>query len=104
MKLIIFITLGLLSFNAFSCTDQEADAIILNRLGIMAQRYETTKVGVGVSILWGDTRVTSVSILEGVGGNDGKKVDRMGTIFINMDTCVVKAKLMGTFDEIDLKK
>lgn len=79
-----------------------ADALVLNRLTEMAKRYDTTKVGVGVSILWGDTRFTNVSILHGKGGNDGIKVDRIGTILINMDTCVVKGKLIGMYDVIDV--
>jgi hypothetical protein len=89
--------------SSFACTDQMADAIVLNRVTEMAKRYSTTKVGIGHSLLWGDTRMTNVSIHEGVGGNDGVKVDRMGTILINMDTCVVKGKLIGTFDIIDVK-
>lgn len=89
---------------AFGCDDKMADAIVLNRVTEMAERYETTKLGIGLSMLWGDTRITSISILEGKGGDDGIKIDRMGTIYINMDTCVVKGKLIGTFDILDVKK
>ncbi|MBY0413367.1 MAG: hypothetical protein K2Q18_04350 [Bdellovibrionales bacterium] len=103
MKTITLTVTLLATMNAFACSDQMADDLVLNRVTEMAKRYDTTKVGVGVSILWGDSRITSISILDGKGGNDGIKIDRMGTIFINMDTCVVKAKLIGTFDILDVK-
>ena len=102
IKTVITILLLISSFQAWSCTDQQADAIVLNRLTEMAKRYDTTKVGVGASLLWGDTRFTSITIKEGKGGNDGIKVDRIGTILINMDTCVVKGKLISIYDELDV--
>jgi hypothetical protein len=105
IKFLIFSTVLVSVFGttakAFSCDDKMADDIVLNRVTEMAKRYNTSKVGIGLSMLWGDTRITSISILDGKGGNDGVKVDRMGTIYINMDTCVVKAKLIGTFDVLD---
>lgn len=103
MRLIILLSLCVFSFNAFSCDDKEADTIVLDRLTMMAKRYSTTKVGVGASMQWGDTRITNITILDGVGGNDGVKVDRIGAIYINMDTCVVKAKLVSTYDILNVK-
>jgi hypothetical protein len=103
MKKILLLGLLLATTTAFACTDPDADALVLDRVKMMAKRYSAKKVGVGASILWGDTRVTSISIMDGIGDATGRRVDRMGTIFINMDTCVVKAKLIGLFDTFDLK-
>ena len=98
MKIIILLLSLFTSLNVFACNDKMVDELVLDRLKMMAKRYDSTKVGTGVTILWGDTRVTSVAIYNGVGGSDGVRVDRMGTIFVNVDTCVVKAKLMGMTD------
>lgn len=103
MKFLILCALILTTSAAFACDDKMADEIVLNRVTEIAKRYKTTKVGIGHSLMWGDTRFTSISVHEGVGGNDGVKVDRIGTILINMDTCVVKGKLVGTFDIIDVQ-
>lgn len=98
MKFIILILALFSSLNAFACNDKMVDDLVLERLKMMAKRYDSTKIGTGVTILWGDTRVTSVSIYNGIGGDDGVRVDRMGTIFVNVNTCVVKAKLIGLMD------
>ena len=103
MKSLLIFLLTFTSINVWACNDKMADDLVMDRLKTMAKRYDATKIGVGVSILWGDTRVTSVSLLNGSSGDDGKKIDRMGTIFINMETCVVKAKLMGIFDTIEME-
>lgn len=103
MKSLIIILSVFTTFSAWACNDKMIDDLVLDRLKTMAKRYDATKVGTGVTILWGNTRVTSVSILNGKGGDDGVKVDRMGTIFVNIDTCVVEAKLIGTIDLHELE-
>lgn len=102
MKFTILLLSLFASLNVFACDDKMVDDLVLDRLKMMAKRYDSTKVGTGVTILWGDTRITSVSIYNGIGGSDGVRIDRMGTIFVNVDTCVVKAKLIGMVDIHDL--
>lgn len=96
MKHILCLIFLMLSFEAFSCTDQEADEIVLDRAKAMARRYNAKKVNIGVaSMLWGDTRITNISIPDG-------DAERIGAIYINMETCVVKAKLVSVFDSIEV--
>lgn len=102
MKIIILLVSLLASLNVMACNDKMIDDLVLDRLKTMAKRYDSTKIGTGVTILWGDTRVTSVSIYNGIGGDDGVRIDRMGTIFVNVNTCAVKAKLIGVMDIHDI--
>lgn len=102
MKTIALLFLLLGSLHSMACSDPEADDLVLDRTKMMAKRYNAKKIGIGHSLLWGDTRFTNISIMDGDGGNDGVRVDRIGTIVINMDTCVVKGKLIGIYDTIEL--
>lgn len=102
VKFLLLASLFIGSSGVYACSDVDADQLVLDRTKMMAKRYNAKKIGVGVTMLWGDTRITSISIMDGDGANDGKRIDRMGTIFINMNTCVVKAKLIGVFDTIEL--
>jgi hypothetical protein len=97
MKIFIACTLIFASFSSYACNDVMADDLVLNRAMEMAKRYNAKKVGIGTSLLWGDTRITSISILDGEGG------DRIGNILINMNTCVVKGKIIGIFDTFRVK-
>lgn len=55
---------GLLSDKyVLACNDKMVDDLVLDRLKMMAKCYDSTKVGTGQTILWGDTRVTSVAII-----------------------------------------
>lgn len=102
MKNIFLFILLMVSFNTLACTDQEADDLVVDRAKAMARRYNAKKVGIGfASMLWGDTKVTNITILQGDGGTTGP-VDRIGAIYVNMDTCVVKAKLSSIYDTIDV--
>lgn len=102
MKALIGLMLLMSSLSSYACNDVEADALVLDRTKMMAKRYNAKKIGIGHSILWGDTRFTSISIMDGDGGNTGDRLDRIGTILINMDTCVVKGKLIGIYDTINI--
>lgn len=103
MKALLLFVLLLGSFSAVACSDGEADDLVVDRAKAMAKRYNAKKVGIGfATMLWGDTKITNITILEGDGGDDGKKVDRIGAIYVNMETCVVKAKIVSIFDTIEL--
>lgn len=102
MKPLLLLSLLLASFSVYSCDDVEADGLVQDRAMIMAKRYSAKKIGIGVSMQWDNTRITNISILDGDAGN-GERVDRIGAIYIDMDTCVVKAKLIGMFEVLDVK-
>jgi hypothetical protein len=101
-KLILVLITFYISFNTYACTDVEADNLVQNRAIEMAKRYSAKNVGIGVSIIWNNLRATTITIPNGDAGN-GEKMDRIGSIYIDMDTCIVKAKLIGAFDLIEVK-
>ncbi|MBP9680551.1 MAG: hypothetical protein KBD76_04015 [Bacteriovorax sp.] len=101
MKALLFLTLLIANVSVFSCDDIQADGLVKDRAMMMAKRYSAKKIGIGVSMLWDNTRITNISIFDGDAGN-GERVDRIGAIYIDMDTCVVKAKLIGMFETLDV--
>jgi hypothetical protein len=67
----------------------------------MAKRYKASQFGIGTSMQWDTTRITTITIPNGDSGN-GEKTDRIGSIYINMDNCVVEAKLIGIYDTFNV--
>ena len=100
MFLSLLVFLGPCLTNA--CDNSTVDTMIEKELYRMAKRYSSQKVGMGVSIQNGQMVTTSIAILEGQGGSDGSKVDRMGTITVDLNKCAVHNTLIGTFDVLNV--
>lgn len=86
-----------------SCDNETVDSLTEKALYVMAKRYKSEKVGVGVAIQNGTKITTSVAIFQGKGGNDGVKVDRIGSITVDLEKCDIHNTLIGIFDILDVK-
>lgn len=84
------------------CDHTVVDSLTRKALTVMAKRYDSKNVGMGVSIQNGNDVTTSVAIFQGRGGNDGVKVDRIGSVTVNLAKCEIKNTLIGTFESITL--
>ena len=69
----------------------------------MAKRYNSQSVGMGVSITNGKQVTTSVAIFQGKGGTDGIKVDRIGSITVDLEKCEIHSTLIGLFEILEVK-
>ncbi|MGZ5280293.1 MAG: hypothetical protein ACXWC9_10140 [Pseudobdellovibrionaceae bacterium] len=85
----------------WACDYSTADSMIEKELYVMAKRYDSKKVGLGVSIRNGQAITTSIAIFQGRGGSDGVPVDRIGSITVDLDRCIVYNTLVGTFDVLE---
>ncbi|MBC7464817.1 MAG: hypothetical protein H7256_02395 [Bdellovibrio sp.] len=88
---------------ATTCDNETVDSLTEKALYFMAKRYKSEKVGMGIAIQNGTKITTSVAIFQGKGGNDGVKVDRIGSITIDLEKCDIHNTLIGTFDVLDVK-
>ena len=91
------------SAEAPACDNQTVDSLTEKALYAMAKRYKSEKVGLGVAIQNGNKITTSVAIFQGKGGNDGVKVDRIGSISVDLEKCAIHDTLIGIFDILDVK-
>lgn len=104
MKLLLVLSVLFVQSMAFAeCDNETVDSLTEKKLHDMARRYSADKVGMGVSIRNGQKITTSVAIFQGVGGNDGVKVDRIGSITVDVTKCEIDNTLIGTFDLIDVR-
>lgn len=106
MKLFILSSLMILSFQASAateCDNSTVDSLVEKELYVMAKRYKSEKVGLGVSVQNGATITTSIAIFQGKGGNDGVKVDRIGSITVSLEKCAIHSTIIGLFDTIEVK-
>lgn len=104
IKLFLFLTAMSMTLPTWAACDYEtADSLIQKELVVMAKRYQSKKVGLGVSINNGPSITTSIAIFQGKGGNDGIKVDRIGTITVDLEKCIIHNTLVGIYDVIDLE-
>ena len=102
MRSLIGLTL-LVAQTAFAICDNEyVDSITKKQLYVMAKRYNSQKVGMGVSITNGKQVTTSIAIFQGKGGSDGVKVDRIGSITVDVEQCKIKNTLVGLFETLDV--
>ncbi len=90
------------SARAATCDNETVDGLVEKQLAVIAARYDSKKVGLGVSIQNGNMVTTNIAVFQGKGGNDGIKVDRIGQITVNLDKCQIQSSLVGLFDVIEL--
>lgn len=105
MKFLILVATMFFSFQlhaAPTCSDSTVDSLIEKELHVMAKRYNSEKVGLGVSIQNGLMRTTSIAIFQGKGGADGAKVDRIGSITVSLEKCAIHNTLIGLFDTLEV--
>jgi hypothetical protein len=102
MFLILLFCLSDFSAQAATCDNETVDALVEKQLAVIAARYDSKKVGLGVSIQNGNMVTTNIAVFQGKGGNDGTKVDRIGQITVNLDKCQIQNSLVGLFDVIEL--
>lgn len=101
MKKMLF--LSVLFFQAIAsaeCSNEVADSLTRKALFTMARRYHSKDVAIGVSIRNGPHVTTTVAIFNGKIGRDGARVDRIGSVTIDMQKCVVKNTLIGVFEPL----
>lgn len=104
MKSIFLIAILFFQAAAFAACDNEyVDSITRKQLYVMAKRYNSEKVGMGVSIENGTKVTTSVAIFQGTGGHDGEKVDRIGSITVDLEKCQIHNTLIGLFDTLNVE-
>jgi hypothetical protein len=99
---IILIFLQSLAFAATECDNTTIDSLIEKQTYVLAKRYGSKKVGIGVSIKNETSCTTSIILFDGRGGNDGVLVDRIGTITVDLQKCAVQNSLIGVFETINL--
>ena len=100
----VFIYVLLAQVSAFAICDNEyVDSITQKQLFAMAKRYNSQSVGMGVSITNGKQVTTSVAIFQGKGGTDGIKVDRIGSITVDLEKCEIHSTLIGLFEILEVK-
>jgi hypothetical protein len=105
MKLLFFLSVFFAQTAVFAgCDNSVVDSLTKKALLEMAKRYSSSQVGLGVSIQNGSLVTTIVAVFQGKGGNDGVKVDRIGSITIDLEKCAVKNTLIGTYEILDLNQ
>lgn len=102
--LFVFLSVLLLANVTFAeCSNDVADSIVEKKLLEIAKQYNSKKVGIGHTILLGTVRSTDVIVMNGDGGTDGPKVDRIGTINVDTEKCRYKSYLIGVYSTYDLE-
>lgn len=99
MKYFLFISLTLSSLATWACSDSEADSLVEKRLYEMAGWYGSTKVGIGSTIGNGNMYTTNVIVFQGDGGTAGK-IDRIGSITVDIKKCIVQNSLISIYTEL----
>ncbi len=99
MKYFLFTLMAVASIKSLACSDSEADSLVEKRLYEMASWYGSTKVGIGSTIENGSMYTTNVIVFQGDGGTAGK-IDRIGSITVDMKKCIVHNSLISIYTEL----
>ena len=99
MKYFLFLTITLSSLTTWACNESDAYSLVEKRLYEMAGWYGSTKVGMGSTIENGDLFTTNVIVFQGDGGTAGK-IDRIGSITVDLKKCIVRNSLISVYTEM----